>query len=169
MSKNKYLITLWIDWYGYDSLLKKFSIEYETTDLNEANRKLDKIAREIINEGLKEFGNFAVMKAPPERKPILVDVNKNNKVIRKECKKIGDSGGRNFIYYDFDIIEVPDETRVDENLFNLKNCQREVKSFFKYSYKQYQKNASPEKRFIGIRELAKSKSLSSGLSSWLKR
>lgn len=136
MSKNKYLITLWMDWYNYnESILQKFSIEYETTDLNEVKRKLDKIARGIINEGLKQFEDFAVMGVPIGKKPHSVDVNKNNKVIRKECRKIGDGSGHNYIYYDFDIIEVPAGTRLDENLFNLKNCAREVKSFFRDRYK----------------------------------
>ena len=169
MSKNKYLITLWIDWYGYDSLLRKFSIEYETSDLNQANYNLDKIARETINEGLKEFKDFAIMKAPPERKSILLDVNKNNKVLRQERRKIGDNSGHNFIYYDFNLIEVPAKIDVDENLFNLKDYQKEVRSFFKYSYKQCQKFAQPEERFIGVKGIAKSKTLRSGLSSWFKR
>ena len=170
MSKKRYLITLWIEWYDYnENILQKFSIEYETADLDGANRKLDKIVKETLNEGLKEFEDFAIKKISTSRRPILVNVNKNNKVIRKERRKIGDGSGYNYIYYDFDIIEIPAEKNVDENLFNLKNCEQAVKSFFQFKDKQYQKDASPEKRFIGIKELAKSKPLSSSLSSWLKK
>jgi len=168
MSKKRYLITLWIDWHAYDSLLKNFSIEYEATNLKDANLQLDKIAREMIKEGLKEFEDFGIMKITASRDPISVNVNKNNKVLRKERKKIGDGSRYNFVYYNFDIIEVPIESKVDENLFNLKDCDQEVKAFFKYRYGQYQKRAQPERRFIGVRELAKSK-LGLTSFSWLSK
>ena len=165
MNKNKYLITLWIDWYDYDDcVLQDFSIEYETTNLHEAIRKLDKIARQKVNEGLKEFQNFSIAQAPPERKSLLEDVDRDNKVIRKARRKIGDGSGHTYIYYDFDLIQVPAEAKVDENLFNLENCQQEVRSFFEYSYKQSQKNAQAKKRFIGLRQLAKSKLSLGGLN-----
>ena len=137
MNNSKYLITLWIDWYDYNErVFQKFNIEYQTTDLDEANRKLDKIVRERVNEGLREFESFAVKEASTEKRPIMVDVNKNNKVIRKERRKIGNGSGHNCIYYDFDIIELPAKKRLGANLFNLKNCKREVGSFFKYRYNQ---------------------------------
>lgn len=167
MSKNKYLITLWVDWYDYNCQFKKFSIEYEAADLNEASRKLDKIEREIINEELKGFENFAVIQSPPEKRPISVDVNKNNKVIRRVCRTIGDGNRYNCIYYNFDLIKVPVKTKVDENLFNLENCEQEVRSYFKYRYNQCQKKVPSKKRFIGMKELAKSK-LGFSLSYWIK-
>ena len=61
MSKYKYLITLWVDWYGYESLMTKFSVEYETTNLKNAKLALNKIAREVVNAGLKEFDDFAIV------------------------------------------------------------------------------------------------------------
>ena len=160
--KNKYLITLWVDWYGYESLMTKFSIECETNNLKDAKLALDRIAREIVNNGLKEFDDFAIMKVPSERKSILEDVNKNNTVIRKERRKIGDGGKYNAVYYDFDLIKVPYNARVDENLFNLQNCEKEVKSFFKYSYGQSQETRSG-KRFSGLKELAKLKLILGGI------
>ena len=154
MSKYKYLITLWVDWYGYENLMTKFSVEYETTNLKDAKLALNKIAREIVNAGLKEFDDFAIMRVSSERKSLLEDVNKNNKVIIKEHRKIGDGGKYNAVYYDFNLIKVPYNAKVDENLFNLQNCEKEVKSFFKYSYGQSEKT-TPQKRFSGLKELAK--------------
>lgn len=169
MNKNKYLVTLWMDWYNYDEcILQKFSIEYESSRLDEAMRKLKTITRQRVNEVLKEFEDFAVMGSPGERKGIPVDVNKNNKVVKKERIKIGDGSGHNFIYYDFEIIKVPVKTKIDENLFNLNNCEREVKNFFRDRYNQPQKNRPTEKRLIELEELAKGKLRLSSFS-WFKK
>ena len=158
MSNQKQLITLWIDWYDYGNcILQEFSIEYETTDLSDAYRKLDLISKEKVNQGLKEFENFSIVQNPPQRRSALEDVNKDNRVIKKVRRKIGDGSGCNYIYCDFDIIEVPAEAKVDEALFNLKNCGKEINSFFTYSYKQSPQKTPSEKRFIGLKELAKAK------------
>ena len=169
MAKNKYLITLWIAWYGYhDNLLQEFSIEHEANKLSQAHQKLDIIAREKVNAGIKEFEDFAVMRGALDKKSILVDVNKNNKVLRREQRKIGDGGGHNFIYYNFELIQVPAKAKIDEGLFNLENCQREVKSFFKDRYKQHKQVPSAQKRLTGIKELSKSK-LKLSSFSWFRK
>ena len=169
MAKYKYLITLWSAWYGYhDNILQEFSIEHQASKLSEADQRLNTIVKERVNAGLKEVEDFAIMKDALEKKLVSADVNKNNKVVRRVQRKIGDGGGHNFIYYNFELIQVPAKAKIDEGLFNLENCQREVSSFFKNRYQQAKEKPPKEKRFIGARELSKSK-LKLSSFSWFRK
>jgi hypothetical protein len=158
-----------MDWYNYDEcILQKFSVEHESTNLSEAKHKLHTIIKERVDQVLKEFTDYAEMTTPTEKMPFSAEVNKNNRVVRRERRKIGDGSGHNFIYYDFTIIKIPAKTKVDENLFNLDNCEREVKSFFKDRYGKRREIASEKKHKFGLKDLATSK-LSLTSFSWFKK
>ncbi len=136
MEKVKYLITLWKEMYDYDGLTDEFRVDFETVSLDDADKKIVQLADTAVEEGLKNNAGFFSMEVDSFKKsPRWTKVNKNNKVIKSEVRKIGDGSGYYSIYYYFELLEIPKDKKVDENLFNSDGSfvdgNQEVRNFFK--------------------------------------
>ena len=121
-----------IRWIDYDLIpYRRFSIEYETTDLEEANRKFQKIKREKVDEEMqrqryRELPDYKVYDTGPRGK---------RKVLRSESCAIGCGGGGllyELMMFTFDLIQVPTDKDVDKDMFRSEDdwWNEEVEHFF---------------------------------------
>lgn len=130
MRNKKFLITLWRDEFDYDGLTSDFSILGGFDNLADAETSLKEMARNMVVEQLNVHPGWYVMDIKGKERPQYDRVNRNNTVLECESFKIGDGSGYNSAYSYLELIELMAKTKVDENLFDLKNCRFEVERYF---------------------------------------
>lgn len=130
MKDTKFVITLWKDEFDYDGLTSEFSVLGEFRDSLKAHGQLKSIAARLMIEQLNAHTEWHVMAMGAKKCPAYDRVNKNNNVLDCASFKIGDGTGYNSSYSYVELIEVPRNSKVDENLFNLEDCGFEVRRFF---------------------------------------
>jgi hypothetical protein len=124
----KYLITMSMEWIDYDpGSYRSFSIEYETTDLEEANRTLHKIKREKLDKAMQEHRYHELT----DREVYEIGPRKKGKVLRSESCAIGLLAYEEMTFT-FDLIQIPKEQDVDKDMFHSKDDEwnEEVECFF---------------------------------------
>jgi len=113
----KYIITHWTD--EYDQFYTSddhFCVLGEFDDLAEAQACLRDSVNRLKAEQLSEHSSWRLMETASTGTAWL---NKNNKVVDHSFFKVGDGTGFNSIYNYLEVIEVPADAVVDENLFDL--------------------------------------------------
>jgi hypothetical protein len=127
--KSKYLITMSLRWIDYDNLpWRRFSIEYETTDLEEANRKFQEIKRRKVSEA-KDSENYPDL---PDYEVYDRGPRKKGEILRSESQAMGIAPW-DVMMFTFDLIQVPADKNVDKNMFRSQDdwWNREVEQFFR--------------------------------------
>ncbi|UCE42246.1 MAG: hypothetical protein JSV17_04555 [Candidatus Aminicenantes bacterium] len=127
--KSKYLITMSLRWIDYDNLpYRLFSIEYETKDLEEANRKFQEIKRYKVNEA-KEREDYADL---PDKEVTDTGPSEKGEILRSESRAIGIIPWEKMMFT-FDLIQIPADKEVDKNMFHSEDewWNREVEEFFR--------------------------------------
>ncbi len=113
----KYIVTHWTD--EYDQFYTSddhFSVLGEFDDLAEARACLSDSVNRLAAEQLTEHPGWRLMEIASTGTAWL---NKNNKIVDHGFFKVGDGTGFNSIYNYLELIEVPADAVVDENLFDL--------------------------------------------------
>jgi hypothetical protein len=129
--KNKYVITLWQNVYDYDGLTSYFFVEIICESLDKAKVAIFNLSHNEISKQLKENEGWRIMDVDGKKQSLFSEgVNKNNKVVYAYETKTGDGSGYNSNYSYYEIIEIPEDVEVDEELFNTADCEWEVKRFF---------------------------------------
>ena len=123
----KFLITNSIHEYDTnDTSDDGFSILGEFHDLAEAQAYLNNCVNPLIDEQLSQHPGWHLMGMEGQYFP----GNKNNKVVDQRGFKIGDGGYCNSIYNNIQLIELPDDAVVDENLFQAEYGGYPVRAYF---------------------------------------
>jgi hypothetical protein len=113
----KFLITHWTDEYDQFYMADDhFSILGEFDDLEEARACLIASVNRLTAEQLSQHPGWRLMETASTATAWL---NKNNKIVDHSFFKVGDGTGFNSIYNYLEVIEVPKDAVVDENLFDL--------------------------------------------------
>ena len=124
----KFVITHWTDEYDqFYTADDSFSILGEFYDLAEAQACLRDSANRLRVEQLSQHSGWRLMDIANTGTTWL---NKNNKVVDRSFFKVGDGTGFNSIYNYLELIELPKETAIDENLFNLERGAYVVRGYF---------------------------------------
>ena len=131
MNTKKYLITLWKNEFDYDGLTSEFSVLGEFYDLKDTQARLKELSNELLAELLREHTDWRVVDiGRKEHRKFYDRVNSNSKVVGRSSFKITDGGGYNSLYNYLELIELAEDTQVNENLFDLEHCGFEVKQYF---------------------------------------
>jgi len=113
----KFIITHWTDEYDqFYTADDSFSILGEFDDLAEARACLSDSMNRLTAEQLSQHPGWHPMEIA---KTGTTWLNKDNKVVDHRFFKVGDGTGFNSIYNYLEVIELPKDAVVDENLFNL--------------------------------------------------
>lgn len=136
--KKKYIITLWVSYFDYDGLCNDFKVLGVYYDRKEAEQKLPLLANKIIGDSIIEGENRYTEMEVPENKlhesyeKIYAPPNVYNmvvgKILRATCSKSLPEYNKN--YFALEIIEIDENTEVNEKLFNPEKCKFEVKGWF---------------------------------------
>ena|ERR1700722_17849520 len=125
---TKFVITHWTDQYDqFYTADDTFSILGEFDDLVEAQAFLRNSADRLRVEQLSQNASWRLMDIPNTGTTWL---NNNNKVVDRAFFKVGDGTGFNSIYNYLELIELPKDASVDENLFNLERGAYVVRGYF---------------------------------------
>jgi hypothetical protein len=65
-----------------------------------------------------------------KQEPHWYKVNKDRRVLARESFEVGDGTGFNSTYTYLEVIGIPEEESVNGALFNLKDCDLEVRRYF---------------------------------------
>jgi len=128
---EKYVITLWKNEYDYEGLTSCFEIVGSYNSLDEAKNVLLNVSHNEIEKQLKNNDHWNIMDVEGKTQNMFSEsVNKHNKVLHSYEMKTGDDSGFNSIYSFYEIIEIPQNTIIDEKLFDTKDSNWEIKSYF---------------------------------------
>ncbi len=116
-------------WIDYDNIpYRRFSIEYETRDLDEANRKFHEIKDKKVSEAQEREGYRDL----PDSEVDDTGPSKKGEILRSESRAIGIIPWE-IMMFTFDLIQVPADKEVDKEMFHSQDdwWNREVESFFR--------------------------------------
>ena len=122
----KFVITHALTEFDPFDMERSFSIIGEFHDLARAQECLNESVARLTVEQLEKHVGWRLI----EERGSYFPVNKNNKIVDSRVFKVGDGTAFHSIYNNLEIIELPDGTLVDENLFNTETGGYAVTGYF---------------------------------------
>jgi len=108
-----------------------FSILGECRDLAEAHALLNDTGDRVLAEQLGQHSDWHIVEDRGlQSYPSPSSVNRHNKVAASRSFEIDDGSRYNVISTVLELVELPDDTVVDENLFDLEHCGYCVRRYF---------------------------------------
>lgn len=141
---RKYVITSWESHFDYDGLYNDFKILGTYQDKYEAIHEVILLSEKLIKDEVErekksnkrsyqEFDPGESKKHDGKIHKFYSSPNNDNKVVFCDLRSIYDESLRDYnkSYYAIEAVEFPVETELTPELFNLGDCEYEVRSWFK--------------------------------------
>lgn len=142
MKENQFVITVWESHFGYNDLWNNFSILDVSFELEDAERRLKLFSDKAVIDGIlhkkiEEKEDYVETEVPDyKKKEPMMEVfsppNMQNKVVARIERAIYSKRSPQYdkSYYYLELVEFPNDTKLNPELFNPDRCKFEVNSFF---------------------------------------
>lgn len=149
----KYVVTQWVEDFDYDGMCTNFKVLGSFEDKCDAMISALTSSESYIRDNLKTKSDWLPVGRDDEMRTSFSKPNKYNKVVFSRSASRKDTTGYNSSYVFIEVIEVPFDSKIDEQMFNTKDCGWDVSQFFDEStnketkdllFDLKQKRAKPE-------------------------
>lgn len=131
---KKYIVTSWRESFDIDGLINYFEVNGIYNDEDTAIKNVNVVINSFIEKELSLKDDWLPIEYNTRNS--FCSPNEFNKIKFKKSVSRRDKSGYDSEYLFVEIIEIPEEIKIDEKIFNPEKCGWEIHRFFKESEKE---------------------------------